>query len=631
MKARKAKEMGHHSIRRITVAGGFLDGLDVSFGDALNCIIGPRGSGKTTLIELIRFGLDDMPGREGDPLRARIESIVRSNLDGGRVELEVETKDGQRFTITRVSGEPPLVFDPNGHSVPGIKVRGGMLFQADVFSQNQVENIAEMPNYQLDLLDKFRGEDLSVCYWKIDEARANLESNAAALLPLMTRREALEAEIRELPVIEAKLAGLKQSGTDAAVINQAHANKSLRDRERRVVEEAARIIRDVAENTKRTSGILVSHFDSLFSEDLRKGPNGALMSKLLERLCASAKQFDHHLDSAAEALLGVLAVLKKETAVLEDAHKKQELAFVKLVEKHKDAMAKSGERSALEKRRNELIFKKREIADIGKRIMALTTAREAMLRKLSQLHDERFAIRSAIAKELTAKLMPSIRVRFEQSRDRTALREYLESVFRGAPSKTNSVSKQIAATVAPDKLAELVRSGDLDQIVERCQISEKRASVVISLLSQPEELFKLETIKFEDAPSIELFERGEFRESSALSTGQKCTAILPILLFDSINPLLIDQPEDNLDNSYIYQTVVESLREVKQSRQLIFVTHNPNIPVLGDAGLVLVMDSEGKHAKILRRGSVDECKTEIVTLLEGGEQAFKARKERYHY
>ena len=153
----------------------------------------------------------------------------------------------------------------------------------------------------------------------------------------------------------------------------------------------------------------------------------------------------------------------------------------------------------------------------------------------------------------------------------------------------------------------------------------------VDLLSDPEKLFKLETVTLEDAPSIELMDRGEPKESAALSTGQKCTAILPILLFDSVNPLLVDQPEDNLDNSYVYETVVENVRKAKQSRQLIFVTHNPNIPVLGDAAHIVVMDSDGKKATVVKSGDVDACKDEIVTLLEGGEEAFKARKTRYNY
>lgn len=145
-------------------------------------------------------------------------------------------------------------------------------------------------------------------------------------------------------------------------------------------------------------------------------------------------------------------------------------------------------------------------------------------------------------------------------------------------------------------------------------------------LAEPEVLFELY-----DLPRIELKDGADYKDAATLSTGQKCTTIPPILLLDSDHPLLIDQPEGNLDNRFIFETVVESLRNVKRRRQLIFVTHNPNIPVLGDAESVTVLESDGAHSRKLNQGTVQECKGEIVTLLEGGEQAFKQRQERYAY
>jgi len=609
-----------------------LDGLEVIFADGLNCIIGPRGAGKTTAVELIRFALDSMPGREGDPLRTRLESLIESNLENGRVELEVESKDGLGYSITRVHGEQPLVIDQDGHSIPGIKVRGGVLFQADVFSQNQMESIAEMPHYQLDLIDKFSEADLAAIHWKIQESRNELEASAAALLPLMERREILEGDLRELPVVESKLSGLKETiGPKADMINKAHAEKALRDREDRAIKEASRVIADVLAGTKQYFGVLSTHFDSLFTEDIQDGPNGAVFKKVAVDLAEAAREFDRHLAAASDSLGAAHSALGKEKSLLDEAHKKQEMAFLKLVEKHKDAMANSTERSAQEKRRNELLFKKREIADISRRIGKQLTARGDLVEKQRRLCDERFQVRSAIASDLTTKLAPSVRVRFEQHGIRTAYREHLEAALRGSPIKNNIVAGRIAASVSPDELVQLIKRGDLNAAAEQCGISDRQATTVMSVLNRPEELFALELVMLEDEPFIELSERGDYRESSILSTGQKCTAILPILLFDSINPLLIDQPEDNLDNSYIYETVVETLRKVKQSRQLIFVTHNPNIPVLGDAALVVVMGSDGNIAKITAQGSVDDCKEDIVTLLEGGEEAFKARKDRYHY
>ena len=99
----------------------------------------------------------------------------------------------------------------------------------------------------------------------------------------------------------------------------------------------------------------------------------------------------------------------------------------------------------------------------------------------------------------------------------------------------------------------------------------------------------------------------------------------------SDNPLMVDQPEDNLDNKFIFHTVVDSLRKVKTSRQITLITHNPNIPVLGDAEGVFVLTSDGQQARLLNSGGVDDCRTHIVDLLEGGEEAFVQRKKRYHY
>ncbi len=132
-------------------------------------------------------------------------------------------------------------------------------------------------------------------------------------------------------------------------------------------------------------------------------------------------------------------------------------------------------------------------------------------------------------------------------------------------------------------------------------------------------------------PRIELRDGINYKDSSSLSTGQECTAILPILLLDSHNPLLVDQPEDNLDNRSIFEAVVDSIRKVKIHRQLAFVIHNPNIPVLGDAERVFVLDSDGTLARKANEGNVDDCKADIVTVLKGGEDAFKAKARKYWY
>ena len=201
--------------------------------------------------------------------------------------------------------------------------------------------------------------------------------------------------------------------------------------------------------------------------------------------------------------------------------------------------------------------------------------------------------------------------------------------MKGSGVKQNMLAQKITRTLPPSQLADLVRAGNLPLLIERGDMNAEQATKVAAVFNSPEKLAELETVCLQDAPTIRLRVGDTEKDSAMLSTGQKCTTILPILLLEGGNPLLIDQPEDNLDNRFIFETVVDNIHKVKSARQLIFVTHNPNIPVLGDASRLFVMESDGEHAKAVATGTVDECKDQIVTLLEGGADAFRKRGARY--
>jgi ABC-type cobalamin/Fe3+-siderophores transport system ATPase subunit len=117
-----------------------------------------------------------------------------------------------------------------------------------------------------------------------------------------------------------------------------------------------------------------------------------------------------------------------------------------------------------------------------------------------------------------------------------------------------------------------------------------------------------------------------------LSDGQKHTILLAIaMLAESNLPLIIDQPEDDLDNAFIFDSVVATLRTIKERRQVIVVTHNANIAVLGDSELILPMKRAGDKGTVVGRGSIDrnETKKGVQEILEGGELAFRRRHAIY--
>lgn len=119
-----------------------------------------------------------------------------------------------------------------------------------------------------------------------------------------------------------------------------------------------------------------------------------------------------------------------------------------------------------------------------------------------------------------------------------------------------------------------------------------------------------------------------------LSDGQRHTILLTIaMLAESNVPLVIDQPEDDLDNAFIFSSIVATLRAIKEKRQVILVTHNANIAVLGDSELILPMCRENDYGKIKDRGSIDTDVTKrwVLDILEGGSAAFLRRKEMYSH
>ncbi|MFV1964464.1 MAG: AAA family ATPase [Pirellulaceae bacterium] len=102
-----------HRTRSVEIVGGFLDGARFDFTDGLNCLIGARGAGKTTVVEWIRFALDELPSRDArDGERRRIETLVERNMGGGRVQPSVETKEGLAYIVSRSAGEEPIVQTP---------------------------------------------------------------------------------------------------------------------------------------------------------------------------------------------------------------------------------------------------------------------------------------------------------------------------------------------------------------------------------------------------------------------------------------------------------------------------------------------------------------------------------------
>lgn len=619
-----------HRLRSVRITGGFMDGVALDLSDGLNCLIGARGTGKTTVLELVRYALD-APRPGDDAERQRNEALVRTNLGDGTVELIIETREALTYKVMRAWHDDPVVVTADGAPTE-ISLRSGGIFRADIYSQNEVERIANQALSQLSLIDNFEAAQITQISVEMRTLNSRLATNATSLMPLQHQITALNDEIAGLPGIEEKLKALGPiTGRNAEAVTKAQEAKSLRQRESQALDGLWRFLQEYDQQVAALRGQVANRTSQWMSRDVLAGPNGQRLANARQMLLDGGAEIDELLRQARARLAQIQSALGDGGTALHGAHAQQEAAYQELIAKDGALRGQAAERTNLERMKNDLLAKQRERDAIIEKQTTLQRERTQLLQRLSELRDQRYTARTAIARRINAALMPTIRVTIEQSGHLAQYRALLEEALRGYGMKHGMVAQKIVERIVPAELVALIRRGDSDALVQRAEINDDQARKVVDALKCAESLFSLETVELADRPRIELRDGETYKASSALSTGQKCTAILPILLLDSDNPLLVDQPEDNLDNRFVCESVVESIRKVKGQRQLIFVTHNPNIPVLGDAERVFVLDSDGVRARKAAEGDVDECRDAIVTLLEGGEDAFKRRQERYAY
>jgi energy-coupling factor transporter ATP-binding protein EcfA2 len=159
---------------------------------------------------------------------------------------------------------------------------------------------------------------------------------------------------------------------------------------------------------------------------------------------------------------------------------------------------------------------------------------------------------------------------------------------------------------------------------------DRAAKAVLAL--KESDLGEIVTVPVEDYVTFSLLDGADYKDISDLSTGQRCTVILPLVLRHTDRLLIVDQPEDHIDNAFIVDTLIQSVLARPDDGQIIFSTHNANIPVLGNADFVIQLGSDGKRGFPLVANTLDAppAVTAITTVMEGGAQAFASRAKFYN-
>ena len=332
------------------------------------------------------------------------------------------------------------------------------------------------------------------------------------------------------------------------------------------------------------------------------------------------KSFLSDYQSALTRLNDLNTRLRAVFAEVQTEERRQQEAFAAL-QREIDAPGLNLDEFRARKSRHEQLVKLLAAAGNRPQMAAEALVRvESSARGLADFRRDRHREELEKLNAKAAVLPDSLRLSIDFEGDSGSFRDFLKSKFAGSGFHNNSLGKLVESHTNGFALF-AHREAVMQSLAGRADAAKFQETLMTHLADTLTfEVPARRTIRFNGVAIAEL------------SLGQRATALLQLLMSLEDHPiLLLDQPEDDLDNETIFRHVVEPLLKRKPQRQFLIATHNPNIPVLGDAELVHACHERGKGSYDHNSGSLDSAVTrkEIVTIMEGGAQAFEQRQKIY--
>ncbi|WP_165646280.1 MULTISPECIES: AAA family ATPase [Mycobacteriaceae] len=608
-------------IERLRVESeGFLAGLDVRFDPGLNVIIGARGTGKTSIIELIRFCLGADAFTETAASRGRQQAIAI--LEGGAATVSVN--DGnQKYEFTRSAAS---------HDGPRLKQPK---VACTVLAQSEVEAVGAQASGRLHLIDRFR-QDRDADRRTLDSLESRLASLTAEVATIVAEGRAVVDEIESYDSVEEELLQAKTEQEQAlssseATLTQREQLNALQEAGSHIAarteilesdnQRLARFSTDLGRLANTSANLLQAWPADAGADPLVTArPKAVFLTKTLRDALETVRSLATELATAQEATQTLRANVDSESRQLRQRLDSVQAGIGQASRKVAELEEKNGRIRAL----------KNALADLQIRYDSLVSERDQLYKDLDLQRTRLYEERQRIASVLTKELAPTIRVKVTRSENIEEYRSAIIAALRGSGIHYNALAPQIAREVSPHELARWVETNDSEALAAAISLRPDRAQSVISALSGPATA-SIISAHIDDGVSLSLLDGPEYKSSDQLSIGQRCTVVLPVLLGNHGDPLIVDQPEDHLDNAFIASTLVSALSRRHSSDQLIFSSHNANIPVLGEADRIIVMESDGQRGYVAHQGELDDPRiVEFVTrIMEGGIEAFAARSEFY--
>jgi energy-coupling factor transporter ATP-binding protein EcfA2 len=602
----------------VTFSGGFLDGLRIELSPNLTCLIGSRGSGKTTALRALRAALGEIEPPDDDS---------HPNMpDETRVEF-VDGLGSTRVALRRRYGTP--VDEQDGTSPIALPV-------IDLEQNFGMEFLDEDPSDPVTTMT-FLGQFIDTT--RLDSEEVTLEAQLGEKASTIRSTSTAASELAK--------ARKERNEQNASLKAAADAKLELVATYARVLAAETPLLREL-EAAIKALGLAelpdVPSVDDLAAEmavDLTERPASDFVEQVRAQLIALSERVDRVEELAQKELVEQSEPIYASLKSWREKHEKWEQEIEARRKMLEDA-GLSLQVAELDRIRNRLgvlegDIKRLEAAE--KAYAQARTDRAALLESLNRLRERRHAVRQAASEDLARAVnkgsSAQVAVTWERARVVGLYGERLGQVFNLRSPR----SERMAAAISPGRLAELGWRNDeagLGALSDTLGPFVPDPKAGMKSLRTFDNVFEFETMRLEDRPQIRVrFQddpTGPGRPLRELSLGQARSVLLGFLLASPSNePLILDQPEDQLDGPFLADTVVAYLHAAKERRQVVVATHNPNLVVLGDAELVLPLRVDGGRGAVVDAGSVDNAATraQVIRLLEGGAPAFRERAFRY--
>jgi len=603
----KEKPVTNNSyIKSISFEGGLLDGTRVDLSPALNCFIGIRGSGKSSILEILRYTFGISLGNQASDREYKNSLIEHVLKSGGKVITTVVNEHKKEYRIEKIYGQKEDIYE-NGNriDVPSIDT----VFKKPVyFGQKDLSN--ENIDFEADLVKKLIGNKLSNIKSKIAVKIAEID-NIITNSKKLDNIDELKKEINEdSEKAKYRISVYKEKGIEDKLRQQSRFDSDI-SRFKESLSEISRFKNEIES--------LINDYATFFNQTgFESEENKEIFSKADELFRQLAIEFNK------------LNAIKANTS-------ENETAFIELFNKLNEKKENLKEDFARIKRKIDIPnlnpddflklnrqieicrLKLIEIEKYEKKKIEYNASLNEKISKLNKLWHEEYKILEKEVKRINEyENSLSITVEYKGRKDKFLNK--LKETFKGSGIREatyNSIKSSYT---------------DFIEIYRNMKNLNSNLTISENLLAEfkkwfENNIFDLISFRVEDKFTINYNDK----PLKDHSLGQRATALILFLLAQKeTNVLIIDQPEDDLDNQTIYEDVIKAVKSLKGNMQFIFATHNANIPVLGDSEKII--SCKYSESKIeVHDGTVDNYDTQkqIVTIMEGGEEAFNRRKNIY--